>query len=97
MPGWNSILEEIKAAGNAQDIIRRKYLAQLSELTSRNTIVYYSAWLQKAELQRQGVTGFQVNDDDKNGFMATIHELDRSKGLDLILTLPVETQRQLSL
>lgn len=88
MPGWNSILDEIKAAGTAQDIIRRKYLAQLSERTGRNTIVYYSGWLQKGELERQGVTGFQVNDDDKNGLMAAIHGLDRSKGLDLILHTP---------
>lgn len=88
MPGWSAILEEIKAAGNVQDVVRRKYLARLSELTGRNTIVYYSGWLQKSELERQGVTGFQVNDDDKNGFMATIHDLDRSRGLDLILHTP---------
>ena len=88
MPGWNSILDEIKGAGNAQDVIRRKYLAELSEYTGRNTIVYYSGWLQKGELERQGVTGFAVNDDDKNGFMATINGLDRSKGLDLILHTP---------
>jgi Serine dehydrogenase proteinase len=30
----------------------------------------------------------QVNDNDKNGFMATIHQLDRSKGLDLLLHTP---------
>jgi membrane-bound ClpP family serine protease len=88
MPGWSDILVEIRAAGTAQDIIRRKYLAQLSELTGRNTIIYYSGWLQKGELERQGITGFQVNDDDKNGFMATIHELDRDKGLDLLLHTP---------
>lgn len=88
MPGWNDIIVEIQAAGNIHDITRRKYLKQLSELTGRNTIAYYSAWLQKGEIQRQGVTGFEVNDDDKNGFMATIHELDRSKGLDLILHTP---------
>lgn len=36
----------------------------------------------------QGLTGAEVNDSDKNGFMATIHELDRSKGLDLLLHTP---------
>ena len=30
----------------------------------------------------------QVNDNDKNGFMATIHQLDRSCGLDLLLHTP---------
>ena len=29
-----------------------------------------------------------INDNDKNGFMTTIHELDRTKGLDLILHTP---------
>lgn len=44
--------------------------------------------MEKELLVRQGLTGFEVNDGDKNGFMATIHELDRSKGLDLILHTP---------
>jgi hypothetical protein len=88
MRGWNDILLEIRDAGNAHDVVRRKYLAQLSDLTGRNTIVYYSGWLQKGHLEQQGVTGFEVNDDDKNGFMATIHQLDRSKGLDLLLHTP---------
>lgn len=88
MPGWNDLLEEVKAAGTTHDLIRRKYLVRLSRLTKRNTIVYYSGWLQKGELRSQGVSGFEVNDDDKNGLMATIHGLDRTKGLDLILHTP---------
>ena len=68
MPGWDDILLEIRAAGTADDVIRRKYLEQLSALTGRNTIVYYSGWLQKGELVRQDPMSFQVNDDDKNGF-----------------------------
>ena len=88
MPGWNDILVEIQGAGSVHDITRRKYLKKLSDLTGRNTIAYYSGWLQKGEIARQGVTGFDVNDDDKNGFMATIHDLDRDKGLDLLLHTP---------
>jgi ATP-dependent protease ClpP protease subunit len=88
LPGWNDLLVEIRAAGTAHDVVRRKYLKQLSDLTGRNAIIYYSGWLQKGDFQRQGITGFEVNDEDKNGFMATIHELDRSKGLDLILHTP---------
>jgi ClpP class serine protease len=63
-------------------------MAQLSGLTDRNVIAYYSGWLQKGYLEQQGIRGFEVNDDDKNGFMATIHQLDRSKGLDLLLHTP---------
>jgi hypothetical protein len=45
MPDWNEILNEIKASGSTLDIIRRKYLKKLSELTKRNVIIYYSGWL----------------------------------------------------
>jgi membrane-bound ClpP family serine protease len=83
MPNWSEILNELGAAGSAFDVIRRKYLANLSALTGRNLIVYYSGWLQKPE-----VTGVHVNDADKNGFMAVTHKLDRSKGLDLMLHTP---------
>jgi enoyl-CoA hydratase/carnithine racemase len=31
---------------------------------------------------------FSLNDADKNGFMAAIHQMDRSKGLDLLLHTP---------
>lgn len=80
MPSWHSILEEIQKRGSSHDIIRREYLAELNRLTGRNVIVYYSGWLQKP-----GMPGSQVNDADKNGFMTVIHQMDRSKGLDLIL------------
>jgi hypothetical protein len=85
MPNWSTLLDEVKAAGSTHDLIRRQYISELSDFTDRNTIVYYSGWLQKSQLPPNI---FQVNDDDKNGFMATIHELDRSKGLDLVLHTP---------
>jgi ATP-dependent protease ClpP protease subunit len=89
MPDWTEILEEIdeidKSGRFRYDTVRRKYLRDLSEQTGRNTIVYYSAWLQKPELNPL-LLG--ISDDDKNGFMTTIHGLDRKKGLDLILHTP---------
>lgn len=88
MPGWNELLNETKAAGSTHDVIRRRYLGHLHELTGRNVIVYYSGWLQKQDLARQGFGGFAVNDGDKNAFMATIHGLDRTLGLDLVLHTP---------
>jgi membrane-bound ClpP family serine protease len=51
-------------------------------------IIYYSAWLQKTDLFRQQQFEFMINDADKNGLMATIHKMDRSKGLDLVLHTP---------
>ena len=83
MPNWNEILDELHSSGSTHDMIRRKYLSKLSDLTERNTIIYYSGWLQKP-----GLAGVEVNDADKNGFMTVIHKLDRSKGLDLVLHTP---------
>lgn len=88
MPNWKALIDEITASGSVLDIVRRKYLGQLYEVTDRNVIIYYSAWLQKRDLVQQGVSGFDLDDSDKNGFMAAIHQLDRSKGLDLILHTP---------
>jgi ATP-dependent protease ClpP protease subunit len=83
MSNWDEILHEIQAAGSTHDVIRRKYLQQLNQITGRNVIVYYSGWLQKP-----GLADVELNDADKNGFMNAIHGLDRTKGLDLILHTP---------
>lgn len=83
MPSWTDLLDELKRTGSTFDLVRRKYLAQLSELTGRNTIIYYSGWLQK-----KGIDGLTVGDADKNGFMAVVKGMDRARGLDLILHTP---------
>jgi ATP-dependent protease ClpP protease subunit len=88
VPSWADILLELRATGSSHDVVRRKYLAALSQQTGRNTIIYYSGWLQKTELTRQRFSGFEVNDSDKNGLMSAVHKMDRSKGLDLILHTP---------
>lgn len=85
MPSWNQVLDEIQQLNdpNALDIVRRKYLLQMSQKTGRNVIAYYSGWLQKPSQKTA-----MIDDNDKNGFMATIHKLDRKKGLDLVLHTP---------
>ncbi len=83
MPSWHQILNELQSAGSTHDVVRRRYIKQLHDLTKRNVIVYYSGWLQKP-----GYPGTDVNDNDKNGFMTVVHELDRSIGLDLVLHTP---------
>jgi ATP-dependent protease ClpP protease subunit len=83
MPDWYQILNEINASGSIYDVTRRQYLKKLQKVTGRNIIIYYSGWLQK-----QGVKGTEINDEDKNGFMTVIHKLDRTKGLDLLLHTP---------
>ncbi len=89
MPNWESVLAEINQINQPQgqkspfDIVRQKYLKLLSEHTGRNVIAYYSGWLHKPS-----VFGMDINDEDKNGFMLCCHEIDRDKGLDLILHTP---------
>ena len=83
MPSWNEILNEIEATGSTHAVVRRRYLSALHELTGRNAIVYYSGWLQKPNLP-----GGEIDDADKNGFMSVIYQLDRNKGLDLVLHTP---------
>lgn len=88
MPNWEQVLSEITRTSpteteNSFDVVRRKYLRQLSDHTGRNVIAYYSGFLSKPN-----VFGVQITDEDKNGFMLCCHEIDRSRGLDLILHTP---------
>ncbi len=91
MPNWRDLGEEIqKARQDANlifDTIRKRELVRLHKLTGRNVILYYSGWLQKADLP-VSPRAFMIHDGDKNGFMATLHTMDFSKGLDLILHTP---------
>ncbi len=89
MPNWGEVLNEIKELSKkdpncpALDIVRRKYLHKIFEITGRNTIAYYSGWLQKPKAPDTA-----VNDKDKSGFMLAIHKMDKSKGLDILIHSP---------
>ena len=85
MPDSNQILNEIRAAGSTSDVIRRRYLEKLHQLTKRNIIIYYSGWLQKQQIKGSPIS---ITDADMSGFMTVSHQLDRKKGLDLILHTP---------
>jgi hypothetical protein len=85
---WNELLIEANSAGSIHDILRRKYLRRLSQYTKRNTILYYSGWLQKPELLQEKNLQLGIGDADKNGFMSAIYKMDRSKGLDILLHTP---------
>jgi hypothetical protein len=56
----------------------------LHRYTKRNVIAYYSGWLSKPPQ----TPNLEIGDDDKNGFMSAVHQLDRKLGLDLILHTP---------
>ncbi len=95
MPNWNEVYIEIQQgqfqAQNAATVVRLKYLQELHKHTGRNVIAYYSGFLSKGSLFLS-----DINDEDKNGFMTTVHKLDRTKGLDLFLHTPGVESLQLS-
>lgn len=88
MPAWGYVLSEIgkhqQQGQQAVDLTRRKYLKRLHQHTKRNVIAYYSAWLNRPP----NTPNLQVGDDDMNAFMASVHQLARNRGLDLILHTP---------
>lgn len=85
MPGWDELIREVETSTSkmALDEVRNKYIRRLSQLTGRNTVVYFSGWLKDPRL-----TNVDINDGDMVGFMNALREMDCSKGLDLILHTP---------
>ena len=83
MANWNDIMKEVQDTTSQYDIIRRKYLKELSDYTKRNVLIYYSGWLKKP-----GAPNADINDGDMEGFMTCINGMDCSNGLDLILHTP---------
>jgi ATP-dependent protease ClpP protease subunit len=87
MPNFIAIVNEIRQYASqqipAEAVIREKYLNRLNQMTGRNVVLYYSAFLQKS-----GDFPFGIDDTDINGFMSVFNGLDRSKGLDLFLHTP---------
>src|SRR3972149_70180 len=87
MPTWNEVFTELQKRQSegmrAIDLLRWEYLRKLYDKTGRNIITYYSGFLSKPNVEQSEIT-----DEDKNGFMMTIHNLDRTKGLDLFLHTP---------
>lgn len=85
MPSWSEILTEVKnSQTSSRDLTRYKYLKRMNKLTGRNTIAYYSGWLEKDA----NVDGLDICDSDMIGFMNAVKSLDCSLGLDLILHTP---------
>ena len=77
MPNWSNILNQVQANEGAElNKLRADYLKQVSNITKRNVISYYSCWL-----KTPGAPNSSVSDQDMNAFMNAIHGLDRSSGL----------------
>jgi hypothetical protein len=91
LPSWGEILAELQATGDAQnpatwefDDVRRKYLAQLAQYTSREVILYYTDWV-------HGPTKPNANPGiilgDMQGFMEVMRDLN-GPDLDLLIHSP---------
>ena len=91
MPSWSHFKNESQSKVTPQNpnggvfyLVdqKKKFLRELSDYTGRNTILYFSAFMNK------NVRDATINDRDINAFMETVYNLDRTKGLDLILHTP---------
>ena len=65
---------------------RKDKMEDLYKYTNRNVICYYSTWLQGNTANPNPEV--MINDNDINGFMNAVSQLDKTKGLDLILHTP---------
>lgn len=63
---------------------RIEKMQEICQITGRNLICYVSAWLQSTNQNPE----LSINDNDMNGLMNAMSDLDRSKGLDLFLHTP---------
>lgn len=83
MSSWNQVLKEVRDAPGVIDAERERAVTRLAALRGRNVICYYSGWLQVSDPY-----GTSISDDDMNGLMNAVCDLDRGKGLDLVLHTP---------
>lgn len=90
MPTWNEINEEIRLDGGSDvcDRLRLKYLKKLEDKVNRTVIAYYSGFLQKKLPDGRSHPETAISDLDMNGLMAVVHNVDRTRGLDLIIHTP---------
>lgn len=71
MPSWGAVLNELRSIESPLDKLRRKYIKTMYRYTERNIIAYYSAFIQKP-----GIEGTGIDDNDKNAFMQAVCGLD---------------------
>ncbi len=85
MANYSEILNEIKNQEyySPIDLVRKKYIKNLSKMTGRNVICYYSGFLTMSNN-----VDVSINDRDINLFMSVIYGMDKEKGLDLIIHSP---------
>jgi len=97
MPTWGELLKELGTlteslaerpdefgGQSAPDVLRRKYLRDLSKRTNRATIVYATSWMEGKPASAEQLT---INLADVQGFMEAASNLEERE-LDLFLHSP---------
>lgn len=91
MPHWGQLLKELettspdpKSGLGPPGVLRRKYLRKLSEHTGRDTIIYYSGWMEGGPAPPDLL---QLGLPDMEGFMEVCSNTGE-KALDLIIHSP---------
>ena len=85
MPSWSEIVEEVEKGTDIKEYLEA-YLTKISKIRNNNNVIFYaSSFLQKPYLPPMAM---QITNEDINGFMAVVKDLDFSKGLVLILHTP---------
>ena len=88
MATWGEVLKELKATPTPKgspdfDAVRRKYLAQLSILTGRETILYATDFRNP----NANTSDTAITDSDIHGLMEVVKDL-KGENLDLIIDSP---------
>ena len=84
MGTWSQILIDVKNCGNP-DVVRRRHLVGMHQLSSRNTILYATKFTQNVEGVPPSL--LSIVDEDMQGLMEVIHNLPSTE-LDLVLHSP---------
>jgi hypothetical protein len=97
LPTWGELLKELKTlqesheerplefgGASPHDVLRRKYLRELSKQTGRATVVYATSWL---EAKDADPSQLQIGLGDVQGFMEAVSNVEERE-LDLILHSP---------
>ena len=87
MPNRETIAREIVELKNSgQDIVRRKYVDELSKYTKRDTVIYFSGYHIPRSIQISPAA-LMLNLQDIQGFMSSLNGLS-GENLDLVLHSP---------
>lgn len=90
MASWNQIASEIAAIKepNAHDIVRRRKIGAVQELTGRHLIIYAADFLTSNPVKQSFSGTFTITLTEKDGFDEVTRRLSRDRGLDVLLHSP---------